>query len=276
MAGIPPGTWLGGIAQSLFATIFPSDCRICGSFLTNISRLPACVECLSAMLPMQGTFCTLCGERLPGTAVSDAESALCAICHNSKPFFARAAAYGSYDAGLRELIHLLKYERVTPAAKTLGNMLAGVIADMHASLGGGPILVVPVPLHAGKRRERGFNQAELIACQAVKKSSGKRLNLNTHVLKRRRPTESQIGLSQQQRKENLRGAFQVQKTERVAGCEVLLVDDVFTTGTTASECARVLLRAGATKVWVATVARTLKMNIHHGEEFENIAREMAG
>ena len=82
--------------------------------------------------------------------------------------------------------------------------------------------------------------------------------LHSRVLERRRETQSQIGLTRHQRRENLRGAFAVARPKEIAGREILLVDDVFTTGTTVSECARVLLRAGASKVFVATVARTLK------------------
>jgi ComF family protein len=172
-----------------------------------------------------------------------------------RPHFVKATAYGAYDAELRELIHLLKYEQVEPAAGVLGRMLAEAIHKL------GPIadsiLVVPVPLYRSKRRERGFNQAELIA-RAALKNEAFRCELRADVLERTRPTVSQIGLTRAQRIENVRGAFRVPHLNRVAGRTVLLVDDVFTTGTTASECARILRRAGAEKVWVATVARTLK------------------
>jgi ComF family protein len=116
-----------------------------------------------------------------------------------------------------------------------------------------------VPLYTRKLRQRGFNQSELIVRNALKLAdrSG-RFTLHSEVLQRSRETQSQTGLTRHQRRENIRGAFAVARPERIAGCEVLLVDDVFTTGTTVSECARVLRRAGASKVFVATVARTLK------------------
>jgi ComF family protein len=189
----------------------------------------------------------------------------CGLCRRLEPPFARATAYGSYEGGLRDLIHLLKYDQVRPAANVLGRMLREAIADLDASIGGAEVLVVPVPLYSRKLRQRGFNQSELIARAALKLSSaGDRLTLDSAVLVRCRETQAQTGLTRHQRRENIRGAFAVAKPDAVTGREVLLVDDVFTTGTTVSECARILRRAGASRIWVATVARTLKADANHG------------
>jgi ComF family protein len=137
-------------------------------------------------------------------------------------------------------------------------MLTDAMAGLDGCIGTS-VLVVPVPLHQRKLHQRGFNQSEIIAKSALKLRHDKeRFEFCANRLERRRETKSQIGLSSHQRRENLRGAFAVVEAERIKGREILLVDDVFTTGTTASECARVLRRAGASKVWVATVARTLK------------------
>jgi ComF family protein len=187
-----------------------------------------------------------------------------------EPPFVRAAAYGSYESGLRELIHLLKYEQVRPAANVLGRMLTEAIAEIAPSFGDAPLLRVPIPLHRGKLRQRGFNQSELIARAALKlmpalKTKKDRLCLSPNALVRQRPTQSQIGLTRHQRRENMRGAFAVAKPAEIKGREILLVDDVLTTGTTVSECARVLRRNGASKVWVATVARTLKVEANHAQ-----------
>ncbi|HZR58200.1 MAG TPA: ComF family protein [Terriglobales bacterium] len=188
------------------------------------------------------------------------EEPLCLLCRRTKPPYSRAMAYGGYDGGLRELIHLLKYGGVQPAAGVLGRMLAEVIGDFNQIFGQSEILVIPVPLHSSKLRQRGFNQSELIARHGLKLSACGRLRLNTKLLERTRITQSQIGLTRHQRRENLRGAFSVSQPNELSGREVLLVDDVFTTGTTVSECARVLRRAGASNIYVATVARTLKMH----------------
>ena len=248
---------VNGVAAALFATLFPSDCRLCGNPLLNISRLPVCDECVAAIHPICEGVCAICGERLaaPYAFAENSGEARCGLCRRLEPPFVKAAAYGSYEGGLRELIHLLKYDQVQPAASVLGRMLAEAIADLQPLFGDGPVLVVPVPLHARKLRQRGFNQAEVTARAALKQGSLQgNLELASGVLERRRETQSQIGLSRHQRRENMRGAFAVTRREKIEGHEILVVDDVFTTGTTVSECARVLQRAGASKVFVATVA----------------------
>jgi ComF family protein len=145
-------------------------------------------------------------------------------------------------------------------------MLADAIEDLESDFPQGTVAVVAVPLHRAKRGQRGFNQAELVARAALKlQPSQGRLRLLERVLERKRDTRSQTGLTSHQRRENMRGAFMVVRPEEVQGRPVLVVDDVYTTGTTVSECARVLRRAGASKVWVATVARTLKTSAREVE-----------
>ncbi len=262
------------VAATLFFTFFPADCRFCDSPLLNVSRLPVCENCLSALRPLKGSYCTVCGEALhfPGyidaSTINGAETR-CLLCRRANPPYERAVAYGSYEGELRDLIHLLKFQQVRPAASVLGSMLAETIANLEQTIPLGTIFsstiaVIPVPLHKSKQAQRGFNQAETIARSALKHLARpaiqkKRFELCTGVLSRRRETGSQIGLTRHQRRENLRGAFAVGDPTRILNRDILLVDDVFTTGTTAAECARVLRRAGAARVWVATVARTLKI-----------------
>ena len=222
------------------------------------------------MRPIGGGLCSICGERLvsPFSLAAQCSSengdVLCGLCRRLEPPYVKATAYGSYEGGLRELIHLLKYNQVRPAANVLGRMLAEAIEDLQPLFSASEVLLVPVPLHSRKLRQRGFNQSELIARAALKlKPTSDRFRLSAGLLERRRETKSQIGLSRHRRRENIRGAFVLSKSHDVVGCEILLVDDVFTTGTTVSECARILRRAGASQVYVATVARTLKTEAQH-------------
>jgi len=272
------GNWAQRISEGLFSVLFPSDCRICGEPQLNISRLPVCPDCVAGIHPVRGRVCSICGERvLSSYAETDSDGLRrCPVCRRVERPFGRAVAYGSYEGGLRELIHLLKYNGVRPAAKVLGRMLAEAWAALEpefeqAAFERGmfdrqPILVIPVPLYKSRRRQRGFNQAELIARDAVKVHPVReRMQLAPEILQRTRDTHSQIGLTSHQRRLNLRGAFAVARAAEVTGRDVILVDDVYTTGTTATECARVLRRAGARRVWVATVARTLKLATQYAE-----------
>jgi ComF family protein len=263
----PIGKWSKRVAEGIFSVLFPSDCRICAEPLLNISTLPVCRKCLEEMRPADGNVCSICGERiLTGYSRRDDDGLLrCPVCRRIERPFARAIAYGSYDGGLRELIHLLKYNGVKPAARVLGRMLAESVAHLESSFEQPRVLVIPVPLYKGKRHERGFNQAEFIAGAALKILPHHRFELRSDILQRIRDTTSQIGLTSHQRRENLRGAFAVSRSAKVIAREVLLVDDVYTTGTTVSECAKILLRAGAARVWVATVARTMKLASKHLE-----------
>ena len=261
-------SWVRRAAAGVFSVLFPSDCRICGQPLLNISRLPVCPQCLAEMEPVRGKVCSTCGERVLSTyALADDDGLIrCPLCRRLDRPFERAVAYGSYEDGLRELIHLLKYNGVRPAAAILGRMLAESITILLPLFEQKPVLVIPVPLHKSKRRQRSFNQAELISRAALKLLPERQFELTPDLLGRVRETASQIGLTAHQRRENMRGAFAVTRAAEVTGREVLLVDDVYTTGTTASECARVLRRAGARRVWVATVARTLKLASKFAED----------
>jgi len=261
------GRMVRDAAAGLFNTLFPGVCRLCGEPLNDISRLPVCKSCIGSIEPLAGAFCSICGENLFAFAASDAP-AMCGMCRRAVPPFARAVAFGTYEGNLRGLLHLLKYEQVRPVADLLGGYLAEAIKKLQPLLGEAPALVIPVPLHAPKQRQRRFNQAELIARAALKNLAARGLvfELNTRILKRQRETSSQTGLTRHQRRANLRGAFAVTNRDAMAERDILVVDDVFTTGTTVSECARLLVRNGAGRVFVATVARVLKGEITRVEQ----------
>ena len=159
---------------------------------------------------------------------------------------------------MREAIHALKYNRLHPAAKVLGGMLAEAIAKL-ADEAPAEMLVVPVPLHHSKYVQRGFNQARALADEALKKlrktHPAWQLKLAPSTLLRLRSTESQAGLTPRQRRHNVRGAFLIAHAGAVTAKHVLLIDDILTTGATARAAAQALGRAGAATVWVATLAR---------------------
>jgi len=174
------------------------------------------------------------------------------------PEFERAVAYGVYQDGLREMVHLLKYERMSAVARPLGEMLAQTMMTLEGQAGT-ELTVVAVPLFPSKERQRGYNQAVLLADAALAELKKTRpewkLRAAHRVIRRVRDTESQFALTPHGRRRNLKGAFAVADGSALTGREVLLVDDIYTTGATARECARALRRAGAAKVWVATLSR---------------------
>ncbi|HEX3472165.1 MAG TPA: ComF family protein [Silvibacterium sp.] len=244
---------------------FPADCRICGNPLSSLTRVPVCHSCWANLPSQSASLCSLCGENL---GISDfgevpGENLLCRPCRLARPAFERAVAHGVYQGTLRLLLHLLKYEGLEPVARRLGTLIAGQLAGIP----GLPqrMLVIPVPLFKARRRERGFNQAELLARAAVRAMGSScpewEGEFAPGVLARQRATESQAGLSPHERRRNLRGAFFVSDPARVRGRDVLVIDDIYTTGATARACSQVLKRAGAATVWVATVARAQRRQI---------------
>jgi ComF family protein len=208
------------------------------------------------------TLCGRCGEALDMEGLRfvgqfPVEGLLCAPCRRVPPEFERAVAYGVYENELREMVHLLKYEGVRAVARPLGAKLAAAVEMLDGM--GRELMVVAVPLYPSKERQRGYNQAVLlsdVALSVLKKSKPEwDLRAAHKVLRRVKDTESQFALTPKGRRRNLQGAFEMRDGASVLGREVLLLDDIYTTGATARECARVLRRAGARKVWIATLAR---------------------
>jgi ComF family protein len=168
------------------------------------------------------------------------------MCRHGLTGFDAAFAYGEYDGALRKLIHEFKYSGLPQLASKLGPLMSAAMPREQRF-----DLIVPMPLHWRKRLERGFNQSELLAKVLSKRTGIPVVN----ALRRRKSTPPQAGLTRAQRRLNVAGAFEADQRERIDGRHVLLIDDVLTTGATASACAAVLKRAGARRVTLLTLAR---------------------
>lgn len=235
---------LGHALQSWAAAgvdlFFPPRCVTCG----RAGRL-ICARCAQLVTPTPETICTRCGRVQP-TRVSS-----CAQCADAPDFpldHVRAAAL--HTAPLREWIHLLKYEGRRDLAPAMARYLTAALAgDDWAAVRTRIDAVAPTPLHTERLRERGYNQAELLA-RGVCQQTG--LSLRTDLLRRNRLTQSQVGLSAAARKANVEGAFSA--TPACRGLHILLIDDVYTTGATLQACARALVAAGAARVYALTLA----------------------
>jgi ComF family protein len=174
------------------------------------------------------------------------EHDLCTVCRESLVNFDTAYSFGSYEGPLRKLIHLFKYAKVETLAEPLSRFVIQALPlDQNFDL------VMAMPMHWRKRWERGFNQAELLARPVAKRYG---LKLSNH-LRRKRYTKAQAGLSELERRENLKGSFLVKRPERIAGRRILLIDDVFTTGATLRAAAAALKATGAGQVSALTLAR---------------------
>ncbi len=204
-----------------------------------------CDACLAEPQPLAAEyFCVACRAPFVNRFPLD-EAGRCMLCRLGLQGFDAVYSYGSYEDALRKLIHVFKYEGVQPLAKPLAGLLLRAMpreARFDA--------IVPMPLHWRKRWQRGFNQAELLAREIARKWQ---VPVRT-VARRRKATAPQAGLTNAKRRANVEGAFRVR--ERLDGLRVLLVDDVMTTGATASACARALKRAGTAHVTLAALART--------------------
>jgi ComF family protein len=236
--------------DALTAILFPAPCRICLQPLTNASRIPICETCLSSLERIAEPMCKCCGRPFANPLASQTLQPLCRLCRANLYGFSRARSFAIYNDALGAAIILLKYE----AVMRLGDWFATRLAETIAQYGEGfrPDVIVPVPLHPDRLRERGYNQADLIARPLARRLGVK---LRPDVLVRTRPRPPQLVLSRTERWKSVGGAYATREGVRVDKLRVLLVDDVMTTGATLDSCARALRKAGAAEVFGLTVAR---------------------
>lgn len=244
---------LKGLADALASVLFPAPCRICGQTLDNASRIPLCSVCLASLRPYSGPQCVRCGRPIVSRVVAEPGSqALCLACRRGLYDFDLARSYGAYTDSMAGAVILLKYHQVTPLAGWFARHLRN-LAEAQPALAQVDV-VVPVPQHSIRQRERGYNHAELIA-RPLARSLG--LSCRSYLLLRTRPRPEKLRLTVRERWTTVRGAYDVRQGTRVDNLRVLLVDDVFTTGATLDACSRALRRAGAAYVAALTVARAL-------------------
>jgi ComF family protein len=229
---------LSGLIAKLLLQLFPSTCPSCDSPSDSISSAPFCKNCWSGIRRYVGPACAACA-----TPFSSENAVICGDCIKKPPLFSKAMSFGIYEGILAEAINRYKFHGI----KRLAGPLGAFLLDFAPA---GIDAVVPVPLSITGLRNRGFNQSLLLA-KAF--SDKKDIPLVMDGLLKCRETGPQIGLSAKERTKNLKDAFRTSR--RFDGKRVLLVDDVMTTGSTANECAKQLLKAGAEDVSVLTLAR---------------------
>lgn len=234
--------------QGLADLVFPPRCMACSVLLAGPRDEPFCPACFALIRFVASPLCPCCGIPLSGAGADH----LCGDCLLFPPPYSLARSVARYEAVLLDAIHAFKYKGKITTGEILGKMMADHvypgfnIADYS--------LIVPVPLHLRRLRERGFNQAVILAGEISKRFS---LPMDFLTLKRQGFTEPQVSLGKDQRRINVKGAFIVRDGKKIEGRKIVLVDDVYTTGSTVKECAHVLMKHKAAEVAVLTLARAI-------------------
>jgi competence protein ComFC len=238
---------LARTAKLFELAVFPSFCKICRTLLESPREKVLCRSCLDKITPYRAPLCPSCGRFYEGAG----DSHLCSACLNVAPPFSAHRSCAKYRGALKDTLLLFKYRRY----KVLGTSLSEFVAEAlkkEEGLWWGVDVIVPVPLHRRRRWERGFNQAEVLARNIGRI---KHLPVEAGAIQKIRNVPPQTSLEHEERAQNVRGAYQAIHAEKIRGKVVLLVDDVYTTGSTLRECAAVLRKAGAKDVRAVTIAQ---------------------
>lgn len=239
------GNFLRAAADGALAVLIAPVCAACSAPLDAPTRGAVCDPCWSSIVPLTPPFCATCGDALPTWRTLSAGASLCARCRRAPPPIALARAIGPYEGTLRAIVQAFKYQSRPTLARHLAERMTLAGVDVLR----GADVVVPVPLHRSRERERGFNQARELA---------RHLELPlVNALRRTRRTPPQADLPAARRHVNVRSAFEIVRGAGIDGLIVVLVDDVSTTGATLHACAMPLLAAGAREVRALTAARAV-------------------
>jgi ComF family protein len=245
--------WLSAAGDALASVFLPANCRICETLLVRATRVPICDACLASFTVMAPRICDICGQPLESLQPATGEVIHCPNCSPPRFAFAYVRSLTVYQDAVVSAILILKYERMEPLSGWFALKLAGLVRSQGDRLKSD--IVVPVPLHPERERERGYNQAALLAKPLARSLD---LPYRPVLLQRIRERPLKKILSVEERWKAVRGAFATRPGSQVDKLRVLLVDDVLTTGATLDACARALLESGAQSVVGLTVARAAR------------------
>lgn len=236
------------IYRHLLDFVLPTSCAYCNASVGESGIPYFCSSCWTDFSPIDGPVCPRCGKPFDSPeALAYSPHHECFACRQSPPAFDQALSIGYFEGPLREAVHQFKYRPCRSLGRPLGEWMVKkfhLLADIDS--------IMPVPLHSKRLRQRGFNQALLLAHRI---SEAHRIPLSCDNLIRNRATRPQVELTGAERIRNVAGAFSLKRRNEVKDKRIILVDDVFTTGSTLNECAAVLKDAGAAQVVACTLTR---------------------
>ncbi|TDI14090.1 MAG: ComF family protein [Acidobacteria bacterium] len=246
------GAFLWQRVRDVAATVIPPACCVCNVLCDFAAEAGVCASCWAQVEYLGGPVCPRCGRPHPGLEDDDFEGILCGGCQRREPPFQAGVSMAHYRGPLKTLIRLFKFSDRPELARPLASRALTVLRSRAAMVKEFD-RIVPVPLPLLRRVRRGYNQATLLA-----RELGRRLEIPVDVraLRRRGLGRPQTSMPANRRAANIRGAFLLRRRADVAGRSILLVDDVWTTGATLSECSRVLRHGGALRVVAFSLART--------------------
>jgi len=241
-------TWL----ESIITFVYPAQCRCCEQYMGVGHVHYICDDCWEQIEFINEPYCEICGKPIDFNPTSGrGGTQKCRWCFRHQTKFSKARSVASYEPTLRQAIHLFKYERKIVMARHFAELMKDTVPTLFELSDYN--YLIPVPLHKKRYKERGFNQSELLAHE-LKNLFDIQIHLGNLV--RVNDTKPQFSLETREEKlANVQGAFKVQEPEEIEWKNILLVDDIFTTGATVSEIAKTLLGAGANRVDVLTLAR---------------------
>lgn len=227
------------------SVLFPNGykCLICNKEIVSDKKFCLCDKCLSELPKIVGNVCERCGEPI------NTDSKFCVHCKKELPVFTKCVSPFVFEGEVVNLVHGLKYNGHIYYAKTLSNLMLKTVLESNLEFD----VVIPVPLNLRREGTRGFNQSELL-CSGFSDAG---YNVDSSIVVRSKNTATQTFLSKTERKQNVENAFKVLNKSKVKGKNILVVDDVYTTGATINAIAQVLKNAGAKNVYGVTFAHTI-------------------
>ncbi len=242
------------ITEGILNFVFPLDCKICKKPIRESKGYSICEDCFKTIELIEQPYCIKCGKPLiPTDFFKQNREIFCLDCKIKKYSFEFSRSTAIYDKALKKCIHLFKYYGEKKLAKPLGKLMVDYLLK-NGEFENKLDLIIPVPLHKNDLKKRGFNQSVLLGKVIGDYFS---IPVKESVLVKKKLTSFQINLSKKEREKNILGAFSVEKPEEIKGKNILILDDVLTTGSTVEECAKELMKARAKNIFVLTLAQTV-------------------